>query len=49
MTLGTLLVILAVIMAIASFFVATYAHRLVAGAVVLMGIGVLIGVGNLSV
>lgn len=48
MGIGTLLVLLAIVLAVVSFFVATYTDRLLTAAVILIGVGVLVGVGTLG-
>lgn len=47
MELGTLLVLLAIVLAVVGYFVSDYAHRLLTAAVIIGFIGVLVGVGDL--
>lgn len=48
MELGTLLVLLGIILAVVSLFIAAHTHRLLTAAVVLIGVGVLAGVGSIA-
>lgn len=48
MDLGTVLVLLAIILAAVSYFIDTHAHRLLTAAVVVGFVGVLVGAGGLT-
>jgi cell division protein FtsL len=49
MELGTLLVLLGIILAVVSVFITTHTHRILTASVILIGVGVLAGVGDLVV
>lgn len=46
MELGALLVLLGIVLAVVSLFVPVHSIRLVAAAIVLVGVGVLVGIGE---
>lgn len=46
MELGAVLVLIGIILAVVSLFVPNYSHRMLAAAIILVGIGVLVGVGS---
>lgn len=48
MELGAVLVLLGIILAVVSLFVTVHVHRLLTSAVILIGIGVLVGAGSLT-
>lgn len=48
MGIGTLLVLLAIVLAVVSFFIDTYTERLLTASVILLAIGVLVGVSALG-
>lgn len=48
MDLGTLLVLLAIVLAVVSYFIDNHAHRLLTASVILGFIGVLVGASGLA-
>lgn len=49
MELATILVLIGVILAVVAAFVHDHFHRLLAAAVILVGVGVLVGAGGIAV